>query len=356
MALLNRRKTEPEDLIEQPEELAKQVEEEIEKEAEEFLKKKEVNWKDTPIVSTHSTLLDLAISGGRVYEGGIPCSILCEFYGPAGSGKTAILSEVGASAQELGGEIMYEDPEARLDQEYARIYNIELNKKNYFRPETVSQVFDLVTEWHKEHYNKKIKVALTDSLAALTTDLEIDTGDKMGMRRAKEFSAGFRKSARMISDMLWICSNQEREGDKGITTPGGKAIPYYSSLRARIRQVKKIEVEKKLTSGTKVSKAIGIESECYISKSTVDDPYRKASVYIVFGYGIDDIRGNLQYLKDMKKTTSYKIGEKSFLGMEQAIKYVEENDKAEDLRKETIETWHEIEELFQFNKERKRKR
>ena len=349
---LNRKKKEVEDL-------ASQVEEEIEEDAKSFLKeKKEVNWKDTPILSTHSTLLDLAISGGRVYEGGIPCSILCEIHGPAGSGKTAVLSEVGADAQEKDGVIMYEDPESRLDQEYARIYNIELNKKNYYQPETVSEVFNKVIEWYNDEENKKnkIKVALTDSLAALTTEMELDTGDKMGMRRAKEFSAGFRKNARMIANMLWLCSNQERESDNGIVTPGGKAIPYYASLRIRIRQVKKIEVDKKLQSGTKVSKVIGIESECHITKSTVDDPYRKAPIYIVFGYGIDDIRGNLQYLKDMKKETSYKIGGKSFLGMDQAINFVEENDKAEDLRQETITMWHEIEELFKFNKERKRRR
>lgn len=334
--------------------LAEQVKEQT-KEAPITVETKKVQWENVKIVSTGSTLLDLAISGGRIYEGGIPCCILCEVYGPAGSGKTAILSEVGASAQIQNGDIMYMDPEARLDEEYSRIYGIELTKKNYYRPDTVTKIFALLKEWETEKTGPK--VALTDSLAALTTDLELDTGDKMGMRRAKEFSQGLRVNARLISTMLLLCSNQERDSDNGTVTPGGRAIPYYASLRIRIRLKEKIEVEKKLENGVKVKKAIGINSECFISKSTIDDPYRIAMVPIVFGYGIDDIRGSLQFLKDMKKTTSYACPNgKSFMGMEQAIKNVEENNLVADLKEETIIIWHEIEDLFKANRERKKVR
>jgi len=348
MAILNRRPDEKETTAS----LAEQVKEQT-KEEPITVETKEVQWGDVKIVSTGSTLLDLAISGGRIYEGGIPCCILCEIYGPAGSGKTAILSEVGASAQIQNGDIIYMDPEARLDEEYSRIYGISLTKKNYHRPSTVSEVFDLLKGWEAE--TKGPKVALTDSLAALTTDLELETGDKMGMRRAKEFSSGLRVNARLISTLLFLCSNQEREGDNGIVTPGGKAIPYYSSLRIRIRQKSKIEVEKKLENGVKVSKVIGINSECSITKSTVDDPYRTVVIPIVFGYGVDSIRENLQYVKDMKKTTSYGCPNgKSFMGMEQAIRNVEENNLVADLKKETITIWHEVENLFKANRERRK--
>ncbi len=349
--------------------IVSQIEDEIENGFDEPFEAPEIAWGDIPVVSTGSTLLDLAISGGRVYEGGIPACILAEFYGPAGSGKTALLSELGANVQRMNGEIMYQDPEARLDREYARIYGIEINKKNYHRPSTVHEVFELIKKWDTDVVPRAL---LTDSLAALTTDLEIETGDKMGMRRAKEFSAGLRVHARTISDMLWAASNQEREGDNGhSTTPGGKAVAYYASLRIRIRQVDKISVEKKFVptnipdwlkkseeaegkkkkdgklKEVKVSQFIGIESECFITKSTVDDPYRYAPVYIIFGQGIDDVRGNLQYLKEMYSLTSYPTPNgKKFMGIESAVLYIKENGLVEELRDQVIKTWHEAYELI----------
>lgn len=321
------------------------VEEEIES-----VEQKEIPWERVPIISTGSTLLDLSISGGRTTYGGIPACILVEIHGPAGSGKTAILSEVGSSGLNQGLDVQMQDPEGRIDKAYSEIYGFSLDKVDYYRPSTVSDAFKLMS-------SKKPTILLTDSFAALTTELEIETGDKMGMRRAKEFSSGLRVWARTISDMLWVASNQERESDHGVVTPGGNAIGYYSSLRIRIKQVRKVEVEKELPSGVKVKKAIGIESECYIHKSTVDDPYRTAPIYIVFNYGIDDIRGNLQYIKNMKKTKTYVCPDgKSYLGMDQAIRHVEEKDLVKSLKNEVVMVWNEIEELFKSKYTRKKQR
>jgi RecA/RadA recombinase len=334
--------------------LVDNVEEVIKKGEFEPVEKKQISWEKIPIVSTRSTLLDLAISGGRRKEGGLPCCILVEVHGPAGSGKSALLSTIGADAQEKGGESQLQDPESRVDKEYARIYEIELDKTNYHRPETVSQVFHFIEEeWKTE---KQPKVLLTDSIAALTTELEQETGDKMGMRRAKEFSAGFRKNARIISNMLWMCSNQERESDTGIVTTGGKAVAYYASVRIRVQQKNKVSIKKKNKYDVEIERIIGIKSECFVEKSTVDDPYRSAPLYIIFGRGIDDVRANLQYLKEMQKLTSYMCPDgKSFMGMEQAILHVEEKDLVKDLKNLTIEMWHEIEELFKANRNRSRK-
>ena len=85
-------------------------------------------------LSTGSTLLDLCISGGKCAEGGIPGGIVVEIFGRPGSGKTAILAELFASAQSKGGDAMFKDPEARLDKEYAKIYGVRLDAKNYSRP------------------------------------------------------------------------------------------------------------------------------------------------------------------------------------------------------------------------------
>ncbi len=315
--------------------------------------RQEIPWADVKVLSTHSTLLDLGISGGRLEEGGIPACLLAEVYGPAGSGKTALLAETGADAQEQDGEIIMLEPESRMDKEYAKIYQIELNKKNYHQPATIGEVFAHLDDW--KPIAPGPRVALTDSLAALTTEFELDTGDKMGMRRAKEFSQQLRTHARMISSMLFLCSNQERDGDFGKTTPGGNAVGYYASLRIRIVQKQKIELEKTLSSGVKVKKPIGILSECTITKSTVDDPYRTAPVYIIFGRGIDDVRANLQYMKDMKKDKTYLTPDgKSFLGMDQAITYVEKNGLVRQLRRNTIQLWREIDELFRQNRNRQR--
>lgn len=298
------------------------------------------------IVSTGSTLLDLTISGNRA-NGGIPGGLIVEIFGEPGSGKTAILSEIGASAQKKQGQVMFLDPEARLDQEYARIYGILLESKDYYRPDTVTEMFELIYNWKPEREDV-VNVVATDSLAALSTNLEMESADKMGMRRAKEFSEGLRKTARLISNSKWliVCSNQVREGQYGETTPGGMAIPFYSSLRIRVNKTRSIELEKDIN-GKKVKKVIGIESSCFVKKSTVDDPYRECKIYIVFNYGIDNIRGNLQYLKDMTRNTVYDcLDGKTYVSMERAIEYIENNTLQKKLEQQTIDMWREVENKF----------
>lgn len=318
------------------------------------------------VVSTGSTLLDLAISGKRVRGGGIPGGTVAEFFGPEGTGKTAILAEIVASAQLRGGEGDIQDPEGRLDREYARIYAVDLDEENYSRPDTVTEVFARIRSWKPKNPDV-VNVLAVDSLAALSTDLEMgnDDGDKRGQRRAKEFSEGFRKHARIIAGNRWIlaCSNQIREGDFGETTPGGKAIRFYSSLRVRIRQKRIITLERKLPlpetdskrdqkrKDAAFQKAIGIESECYVVKSTVDDPYRSAPVYITFGHGVDDIRANLQYLKDVYRYPSYRCPDgRGSVSMEDAIRHVEKEGLQEPLRESVIDLWEQVENLFESNR------
>jgi len=318
-------------------------------------KETDVRWDQT--ISTGSTLLDLIISGGRNREGRIPGGILVEIYGPAGSGKTAVLSEICASVQANGGQVTFLDPEARLDQEYSHIYGVELDKKDYHRPNTVTEMFDYIWGWEPER-SDVINGIGTDSLAALSTRLEMEDADKMGMRRAKEFSEGLRKTARIIRNNNWlvVCTNQVRESPYGETTPGGKGVPFYSSLRIKVKEEGKIEREIPVH-GKKFKKVMGIKSSCYVSKSTVDDPYRSAYIYIVFGYGIDDIRGNLQYLKDMTKGTKYlEFFEGGFVSMERAIRAVEKNNLQKELKERVIDLWHEIEEKFKVERPKKERK
>jgi protein RecA len=308
------------------------------------------------VVSTGSTLLDLAISGKRREGGGLPGGILVEIFGPSGSGKTALMAEILASIQSKGGESKIQDPEARLDKEYARIYEMEIPEEIYSRPDTVEDMIREVQNWDTPIVPGLIHGIGTDSLAALSTELEMAKGDKMGMKRAKEFSAGFRKTCRQITknNWLWICTNQVRQGEYGEVTPGGNATAFYASLRIRVRQVDMIEKEVTLGSGVKVKKAIGIESTCYVKKSSIDDPYREAPVYIIFGYGIDDIRANLQWLKDMKKATTYQCPDgKTYQSLNMAIQYIEKNSLQESLREEVIHLWEEIESKFNLDRPKK---
>jgi hypothetical protein len=97
-----------------------------------------------------------------------------------------------------------------------------------------------------------------------------------------------------------------------------------------------------------VEKVIGIESSCYVKKSTVDDPYRTVPIHIIFNRGIDDVRANLQYLKDMLKGKVYECPDsKTYQSLDKAVSYCEENKLHRKLRKQVITLWEEAEALFE---------
>lgn len=310
------------------------------------------------VATTGSTLLDLAISGNRVRGGGIPGGILVEVFGPSSSGKTALLAETAASVQANGGEVRFLDTEARLDRQYSEIYGLYLEKENYKRPDLVSEFIDEILTWEPKQ-NKHLNLIAADSLAALSTELEMsDKGDVYGMKRAKEFSEGMRKTCRLIAKNNWIvmCSNQERGGPDGTTTPGGKGIPYYASLRIRVSPAYrggKIRPSRTIR-GKALTKVIGIKSECEIKKSSLDDPFRKVPIYIIFDYGIDDVRGNLIWLKEHRgKKSKYLAVDEEFSVIDKAIAHIEANGLEEDLKEMVIDLWEEIEEAFKQTRKKK---
>jgi len=316
-------------------------------------------------ISTGSTLLDLAISGGRVRGGGLPAGILVEIFGPSGSGKTVLLSEIGGDIQRKGGELIFNDPEARLNPIYAKIFGLELKKENYHRPDTVPEVFKAIRAWKPVGRKKDtIHGIMADSLAALSTDQEMDKeeGDKMGMRRAKEFSAELRKTCRILAqnNFLMVCSNQVRinvrGGDWGpkYSTPGGEAVGFYSSLRLKTQVLKKIKKDKTYH-GKAISRVVGVEIEVEVFKNSVWKPFRKAPVTIIFDYGVDDIRQNLQFIKNFSKSSVYSLsGEALDKSIDAAIDKIEEDGREEELRQEVILLWNKIE--LQFDSHRKPKR
>lgn len=317
------------------------------------------------IISTGSTLLDLAISGGRIRGGGIPSGIMVELYGPSSSGKSTVLVEIGASVQAKGGMVEIADPEARLDEAYTRLHGLQIPADNYTRPDTVTEMFESIMKWNPEN-QEVINLYGADSIAALCSDLELeDKGDKRGQKKAKDLSEGCRKVARLIAaeNKLVVFTNQEKQAEYGKTTPGGFAVGFHSSLRIRISSLGKIERSKKLENKKEIVKVIGIESLAQITKSSIDDGYRTAPLYIVFGFGIDDVRANLQYLKDMTTDTTYesfgkngvddKGNPKGYASMDAAIRNIENNNLEGELRDKVIDVWESIELKFKVNRKAK---
>lgn len=313
------------------------------------------------MISTGSTLLDLAISGGRVRGGGIPGGILVEAFGPSSAGKTVLLCEIAGAVQRQGGQVSFKDPEARLNKQFARIFDLDVEEIEYDTPDTVPQVFKSIRDWEPKS-KKVINGIFADSLAALSTDMEMgsDDGDKMGMRRAKEFSEELRRTARIITkeNYLMVASNQVRENTTGFghryKSPGGEAIGFYSSLRLRFSNPEKIKQKVKVV-GKEVTRIIGVFSQVEVFKSSVWKPFRSAPVFILFDYGVDDIRANLQFIKDFTKNTLYTVnGERLAISIDESIAIVEAQNLEKELKEEVIDLWEEIE--LKFEKERKGKK
>jgi protein RecA len=326
-------------------------------------KKEEYDGDFGTVISTGSTLLDLAISGGRVRGGGLPGGILVECFGPSGSGKSVLLSEIAGNVQKQKGEIMFHDPEARLNKQFAAMFGLQIDEKNYSRPDKVTEVFETVRKWKPEN-EKIINGIFTDSLAALSTAMEMenDEGDPFGGRRAKEFSEGLRKTCRIIADKnyLMVCSNQVREVI-GATqyqiktkSPGGKALEFYPSLRLEFSSPTKIKLEKQIV-GKKQTRITGVETTISVFKSSIWKPFRSAKVSILFDYGIDQVADNLQFIKDNTENTVYCLGYSKLSNeLNKAIKIIEEDNLENALKEEVIDLWEEIEK--KFKQERKPKR
>lgn len=307
------------------------------------------------MVSTGSTLLDLAISGARKRGGGIPAGVLLEAFGPEGSGKTVLLCEIAGAIQRLGGDVIFNDPEARLNKQFAQMFSLDTAAMTIKEPDTVTEVFEAIRKFEPKS-KAKVHGIMTDSLAALSTDMEMENedGDKMGMRRAKEFSEGLRRVCRLLKQNNYImaCSNQIRVNagasayGEQFTVPGGKAVGFYSSIRLRFHKPEKI-YKKKTIGGKEVKKTIGVQVKVEVYKNSCDEPYRSADLYILFKYGVDDIRANLQYLKDFRKTTKYCIDEVELdVSIEESIKMVEFRGLEEDLKEAVRDLWDEIENKF----------
>uniref|UniRef100_A0A6M3XWL4 Putative RecA n=1 Tax=viral metagenome TaxID=1070528 RepID=A0A6M3XWL4_9ZZZZ len=350
--------------------LAKQVEEQSSKPIE---RKEPMIPIDKGVISTGSTLLDLAISGRRVRGGGVPGGMIMIYFGPSSSGKTILLCELMANAKAkivkdtgAGAEEIIkigpraQDPETRMDKGFVRhIFRVDLEEgENYLQPATVLDAFKNIWDWKPDPSN--LNVYATDSIAALTTESELDRVGQLG-RQAAELSQELRMVKNHLQEynILMACTNQERANmmqGRGPATKqaGGFAIGFWSSLNIRIKPDpggKYIKTKVKSKQGKEEERIIGVKSLCRVEKSSVDVPYREAPVIIMFDYGVDDVRANLLWLNDKGvfdeqgprggwvKKKGYVVGGKRYLSIDAAVETVESQELQEEIKDQVIDTW-----------------
>lgn len=344
------------------EKLSQQVEKKVNKKEQQETKNKT---DFSNVISTGSTLLNLAISGGIVRGGGIPNGgWLIEIFGPASIGKTSMLCEIAGDVKRKGGETQFHDPEARFSTTFAQIFDLELKEDEIKYPDTPDDVFNAVWQWSPKDTNK-INAVLIDSTAALASDLEMQDKKDEYQRRARLFSQGFRKVARRLkqNNCLMVCSNQIREkmnatpfGEK-TDTPGGQAMKFYSSLRLKVSKQQQHKLKREITvRGRKERKTFGVAVQVEVFKSSIWEPFNTAPVYIDFQYGIDDIRANLEYIKKWTDKNIYYVdNNKLSNSLEKSIELVEENELEDELSRQVIDIWEEIQQQFKTQRKKKKR-
>jgi recombination protein RecA len=256
-------------------------------------------------VSSGSTVLDVAISNRK--NGGFPVGRISEIAGLEQSGKSLMAAHIIANTQKAGGLAVYIDTENAAHQQFFEAIGVDTKKMVYAPMETIEDVFETIestVEKIRSSDNKRLVTIIVDSVAGASTKIEMEKDfDKDGYATAKALIIG--KAMRKISNMIGrerIClifTNQLRQklnaqpfSDPWLT-PGGKGIPFHSSVRIRLSSVGAIK-------GTRNGKeeVIGSKVKAKIVKNKVGPPQRECEFETYFDSGIDDYSGWLAPLKD----------------------------------------------------------
>jgi recombination protein RecA len=278
-------------------------------------------------ISTGALSLDLALG-----IGGVPRGRVVEIFGPESSGKTTVALHIIAEAQRNGGTAAFIDAEHALDPNYAGKLGVDIDNLIVSQPDTGEQALEITEALVR---SGAIDVIVVDSVAALVPKAEIDgeMGDSHVGLQARLMSQALRKLAGVISksSTVAIFINQLRE-KVGImfgnpeTTPGGRALKFYSSVRLDVR---KIET---LRNGTEV---VGSKTRVKVVKNKVAPPFKEAEFDIIYGEGISregcilDLAVTLDVVEKSGAWFSYK-GQRIGQGRDNARLFLKANPDLRD--------------------------
>ena len=273
-------------------------------------------------IPTGALSLDIALG-----IGGIPKGRIIEVYGPESSGKTTLALHMIAEAQKKGGEAAFIDAEHALDPVYAKHLGVDIDNLIVSQPDTGEQALEIAEALVR---SGAIDIIVVDSVAALVPKAEIDgdMGDAHVGLQARLMSQALRKLAGVInkSNSCIVFINQLRE-KVGVmfgnpeTTPGGRALKFYASVRLDIRRVENIKQDGEV-----------VGSRVKVVKNKVAPPFREAEFDIIYGKGISksgnilDLGVNLGIVDKSGSWFGYN-GERIGQGRENAKKYLEDNPK-----------------------------
>ncbi|NQT23145.1 MAG: recombinase RecA [Candidatus Omnitrophica bacterium] len=277
---------------------------------------------DVPAISTGAITLDTALG-----VGGVPRGRVIEIFGPEASGKTTLCLSIIAQAQKLGGQAAFIDAEHAFDSTYAKKIGVNLDELLISQPDTGEQALSIAEMLVKSN---AIDVIVIDSVAALTprVELEGEMGQSHIGLQARLMSQALRKLTGVISKsktcVIFINQIRMKIGvmfGNPETTPGGRALKFYSSVRIDLRRIASLK---------KGDEVVGSRIRASVVKSKVAPPFKKAEFDIMYDEGISrsssilDLAETHGIVKRVGNWLSYgedKIGQ----GKENARLYLKEN-------------------------------